>query len=114
MKEFFTGYLTLLNRVTVGIAVLYLLLPDVFIGIEERTLFLTCTYILFVKIVLFNGKYIKELKLRLSCDNNTINKIKRVYACVFVIIILTTLVMTILDCYILRHIIWVVLDILTK
>ena len=112
--ESLKGYLLLLKRVTEGLAILYLLAPNLFVGIEERTQFQTYTYILFVKIVLFNSKYIKELKLRLSCDNNTINKIKRVYACVFVIIILTTLVMTILDCCILHHIIWTILDIITK
>lgn len=114
IMEFFKGYLTLLNRVTAGIAVLYLLFPNLFDGIEDTTLLLTCTYIIFVVIVLMNGKYIKELKLRISYDNNAINKINRVYICFSTIVILTTLVLTMLDCYILRHIIWVVLDVLTK
>ena len=113
MKEFFTGYLTLLNRVTVGIAVLYLLLPDVFIGIEEKTLILMCTYIIFVRIVIIDAKSMKEYKLRLACNMMNRSNIFYIYSS-SIIKFLSILLMTILNCYILRHIIWVVLDMLTK
>ena len=113
MKEFFTGYLTLLNRVTVGIAVLYLLLPDVFIGIEERALFLTCTYIIFVRIVIIDAKSMKEYKLRLACNMMNRSNIFYIYSS-SIIKFLSILLMTILNCFIIRHIVWAVLDMLTK
>ena len=44
MMESLKGYLLLLKRVTEGLAILYLLAPNLFVGIEEKTLMLMCTF----------------------------------------------------------------------
>ena len=113
MMESFKGYLLLLKRVTEGLAILYLLAPNLFVGIEEKTLMLMCTYIIFVRIVMIDAKSIKEYKLRLACNMMNRSNIFYIYSS-SIIKFLSILLMTILNCYILRHIIWVVLDILTK
>ena len=113
MMESFKGYLLLLKRVTEGLAILYLLAPNLFVSIEEKTLMLMCTYIIFVRIVMIDAKSIKEYKLRLAC--NMVNKSNLFYIYSSSIIkFLSILLMTILNCFIIRHIVWAVLDMLTK
>ena len=113
MMESFKGYLLLLKRVTEGLAILYLLVPNLFVGIEEKTLMLMCTYIIFVRIIMIDAKSIKEYKLRLACNMVNRSNIFYIYSS-SIIKFLSILVMTILDCCILHHIIWTILDIITK
>lgn len=113
MMESFKGYLLLLKRVTEGLSILYLLAPNLFVGIEEKTLMLMCTYIIFIRIVMIDAKSIKEYKLRLACNMVNRSNIFYIYSS-SIIKFLSILLITILDCRILHHIIWVVLDILTK
>ena len=111
--ESLKGYLLLLKRITEGLAILYLLVPNLFVGIEEKTLILMCTYIIFVRIAIIDAKSIKEYKLRLACNMVNRSNIFYIYSS-SIIKFLSILLMTILNCFIIRHIVWAVLDMLTK
>ena len=113
MMESFKGYLLLLKRVTEGLAILYLLAPNLFVDIEGKTLMLMCTYIIFVRIVMIDAKSIKEYKLRLACNMVNRSNIFYIYSS-SIIKFLSILLMTILNCFIIRHIVWTILDMLTK
>lgn len=105
--ESIKGYLKLLKNITEGLAIAFIIFPNLYTGIESKVIPLICTYVVFVRIV------VREYKLRLACD--MIRRRNAFYIYLSSIIKFIAVVsMTVLNCYVIHHIIWVILDILTK
>ena len=111
--ESIKGYLKLLKNITEGLAIAFLIFPNLYTGIESKVIPLLCTYLVFVRIVMMDSVAVKEYKLRLACDMITRRSVFYIYLS-SIIKFLAILSMTVLNCYIIHHIIWTILDILTK
>ena len=111
--ESLKGYLKLLKNITEGLAIAFLIFPNLYTGIESKVIPLICTYVVFVRIVMMDSVAVKEYKLRIACDMITRRNVFYIYLS-SIIKFLAILSMTVLNCYIIHHIIWTILDILTK